>query len=121
MVSVPSFLLKRLYVKGSLRNTQSGFQFELKNTLGSGYGTGLLPLLVDGQEVPKENSYFISNSQEIPFSEVSEEKPFTLGMNKACTILVKGMHLSEGAHRINFRFIARGLGELGFEIADAVK
>jgi len=49
MISVPSFLLKRLYVKGSLRNNEQGFQFEMKNTPGSGYGN----------EVPKDSSYFI--------------------------------------------------------------
>ena len=32
-MKVPSFLLRRLYAKGSLRNTDNGFQFELKNQL----------------------------------------------------------------------------------------
>jgi hypothetical protein len=53
MVAVPSFLLKRLYVKGSLKNTPEGFQFDLKNSLGSGYGNELLPLVVDGIELAK--------------------------------------------------------------------
>ena len=37
MITVPAFLLRRLYVKGSLRNTAAGFEFEIKNGLGSGY------------------------------------------------------------------------------------
>ena len=37
MVTVPAFLLRRLYVKKSLRNTEDGFEFELRNRLGSGY------------------------------------------------------------------------------------
>ena len=36
MVTVPGFLLRRLYVKQSLANTEDGFQFELMNRLGSG-------------------------------------------------------------------------------------
>ena len=36
MVSVPGFLLRRLYVKKSLRNTAAGFEFQIKNGLGCG-------------------------------------------------------------------------------------
>ena len=120
MILVPSFLLKRLYVKGSLRNNAQGFQFELKNTLGSGYGNELLPLTLDGEELPKESSYFISDAEEIAFSAVSKDKPFTLAMNKILTILVKGVTLSEGPHKIGMSFVAEGLGKLGFDVTDMV-
>ena len=120
MITVPSFLLKRLYVKGSLRNNAQGFQFELKNTLGSGYGNELLPLTLDGEELPRENSYFLLDDKEISFSAVSKENPFTLAMNRISTILVKGITLSEGAHKIGFSFVAQGLGKLGFEVTDIV-
>jgi len=118
MVSVPSFLLKRLYVKGSLRNNDQGFQFELKNTLGSGYGTELLPLELDGREIPRENSFYLVNSEEIPFNSVSKDKPFTLSMNKALTVLVRGVTLTDEPHRIRVGFIAEGIGKLSFEVID---
>ena len=120
MITVPSFLLKRLYVKGSLHNNDRGFQFELKNMLGPGYGTELLPLTLDGKELPRENSYFVIDSEEVPFPEVSREKPFTLAMNRASTILVRGVTITEGPHKIGFNFVAQGLGELGFEVTDVV-
>ena len=120
MISVPSFLLKRLYVKGSLQNNEQGFQFQLKNTLGSGYGNELLPLTLDGKELPRESSYFVLNAEEVPFSAVSQERPFTLAMNKTLTIVVKGVTLAEGAHRIGFSFVAQGLGKLSFEVTDLV-
>lgn len=118
MISVPSFLLKRLYVKGSLQNNEQGFQFQLKNTLGSGYGNELLPLTLDGKELPRESSYFVLDDEEVPFSAVSQERPFTLAMNKTLTIVVKGVTLAEGAHRIGFNFVAQGLGKLSFEVTD---
>ena len=113
MITVPSFLLKRLYVKGGLRNNDQGFQFELKNTLGSGYANELLPLTLDGKELPKESSYFVVDAEEVPFSAVTKERPFTLAKNKTSTILVKGITLSEGPHKIGF-----SLGKLGFDVAD---
>jgi hydroxymethylglutaryl-CoA reductase (NADPH) len=118
MISVPSFLLKRIYVKGSLQNNEQGFQFQLKNTLGSGYGNELLPLTLDGKELPREDSYFVLDDEEVPFSAVSQERPFTLAMNKTLTIVVKGVTLAEGAHRIGFNFVAQGLGKLSFEVTD---
>ncbi|MBI4187143.1 MAG: hypothetical protein HY530_06565 [Chloroflexi bacterium] len=120
MITVPPFLLKRLYVKGSLRNNGQGFQFEMKNTLGSGYGNELLPLAVDDREVPRESSYFVLDKEEIPFAAVSKERPFTLAMNTICTVTVKGVRLAEGPHRIRFSFVAQGLGTLSFEVTDMV-
>ena len=118
MISVPPFLLKRLYVKGSLRNNEHGFQFELENKLGSGYGNELKPLTLNGQEIPLEDSSFLHDLHETSFSEVSKDRPFTLPMNKKLTIKVKGVTLTEGIHKIGVSFVAEGLGKLGFEVSD---
>lgn len=120
MISVPAFLLRKLYVKGSLCNTSQGFQFQLKNILGSGYAKELLPIIVDDEEVPKENCFFRIDEEEIPFSEVSQEKPFTLAMNKTSTLIVKGMTLSPGSHKIGIGFVVQGIGKLSFDIVDSV-
>ena len=74
MVSVPGFLLRRLYVKQSLRNTTDGFEFELRNRLGSGYAHRLLPLTVDGDELPIGQASFLLDGNETAFADVSKEK-----------------------------------------------
>jgi hydroxymethylglutaryl-CoA reductase (NADPH) len=118
MVTVPSFILRRLYVKGSLRNTPQGFQFQLKNQLGSGYAKKLLPLTLDDKELPIEICSFIVDEKEHPFSAVSEENPFTLGLNRATTIQVKGISLSQEPHKIGMAFVVAGLGTLKFDFTD---
>ncbi len=120
MVKVPGFLLKRLYVKGSLRNTEGGFRLSLKNTLGSGYAQGLMPLTVDGEAMPLEDSYFFVEHREVPFAEVSKETPFALGMNREASMLVKGKTLAPGPHKVGLGFSVVGLGPISFEIADVV-
>jgi hypothetical protein len=41
-----------------------------------------------------------------------------LPMNKKLTILVKGVTLADGPHKIGLGFIAEGLGKLSFEVTD---
>ncbi len=120
MVQVPPFLLRRLYVKGSLRNTAEGIEFQLKNSLGAGYAEELLPLTIDGQELPKEDCYFSLGEAPITFSAVNEGTPFTLAMNKVTTISVRGRRLEEGQHRIGMGFVVVGLGNMAFEVTDHV-
>ena len=120
MVSVPAFILRRLYVKGSLRNTEDGFRFELRNRLGSGYARQMLPLVVDGEEVPLEDTTFEVEGEEVSFAQVSAERPFTLPMNRSTVIKVRGTRLSPGVHTIVMGFQVAGLGTLKFDFKDAV-
>ena len=120
MVSVPGFLLRRLYVKGSLRVTESGFAFDLKNSLGSGYARGMRPLTIDGEEVPMEDTTFTADGEPTAFSEVSQEVPFTLAMNRTTTISAVVVPLEPGAHTIGMAFEVQGLGVLRFNFTDTV-
>jgi hypothetical protein len=120
VIKIPAFLLRRLYVKGSLKNTADGFEFELKNTLGTGYAKGLLPLKVDGQELPVSTSYFLVDSKEASFPSVSEQAPMTLAMNKATRVGAHSGPLSPGSHKIVMGFVVVGLGEMSFDFTDTI-
>ena len=119
-VRVPAFLLKRLYVKGSLKNTEDGFALSLKNNLGSGYAQALLPLKIDGEEMPLADSFFSLNGKLVPFTEVSAATPFTLGLTRDTKMFVKGHTLTPGAHKVGIGFTVVGLGDLSFEVVDEV-
>ena len=119
-MKVPSFLLRRLYVKGSLKATADGFEFQLRNRLGSGYARRLLPLSLDGADLDMAATTFEPDGRQVTFDVVSNETPFTLAMNKITTIAFRGAPLTDGAHKIGMRFEVAGLGELGFDFTDAV-
>ena len=120
-MQVPAFLLRRLYVKGSLRNIDGGWEFDLKNSLGSGYAEQVLPLTVNGAEVPIDQARFTVDGEVIKFGEVSSDRPITLGMNKVVTIGVDGAgHLPEGKHKVGIGFIVTGMGKMQFDVTDAV-
>lgn len=122
MVSVPAFLLRRLYVKGSLCNLPDGWRFQLKNGLGSGYARGMLPLEIDRVPVPLESSFFLTEgaTEPVAFADVTEQKTFGLQMGKVVEITVKGAPLMEGAHTVVFGFVVPGLGKLRFDFSDVV-
>jgi hypothetical protein len=119
-MQVPAFLLRRLYVKGSLRNANGGFEFDLKNSLGSGYAEQVLPLTVDGEAMPIADAHFIVDGEPTGFADVSSERPMTLGMNRVVTLGVRGRTLSEGKHKLGIGFIVAGMGKMEFDVTDAI-
>ena len=122
MVSVPSFLLRRLYVKGTLKNTADGFEFELRNGLGSGYALRVHPLTVDGAEMAASASRFImEDGATIRFDEVSEANTLTLALNKSIWVRVSGARLERGARKIGMGFDVPGLGTMRFDFTDAIE
>ena len=121
MVSVPGFLLRRLYVKQSLKNTPDGFEFHLMNRLGSGYSHGVHPLTVDGVELPLDSTEFDLDGDVIGFSQVSHERTLTLALNKTMVVRVHGTRLEPGARKIGMGFDVPGLGSLNFDFTDVVE
>jgi hypothetical protein len=120
MVSIPGFLLRRLYVKQSLKNTPDGFEFQLMNRLGSGYAQGMLPVSVDGEDIPLSRCYFILEGRETPFTAVSKDSTFTLAMNKTITVWVDGVTLDPGPRKVGMGFEVPGLGTMKFDFTDVV-
>ena len=120
MITVPGFLLRRLYVKQSLRNAQDGFLFQLRNGLGSGYAHKLWPLRLDGKVLPPDSTFFQLDEKETAFSAVSKENTFTLAMNKTITVRASGVTLDPGPHRLEMGFDVPGLGTLRFDFTDIV-
>ena len=121
MPGVPAFILRRLYVKQSLEATPDGWQFTLKNSLGSGYARQLLPLTVDGAEIPMDQAYFRLEGKETRFDEVDEKNTFGLPMNRSIVISVRGEPLPPGAHKVGMSFVVPGFGKIGFDFTDEVK
>ena len=119
-MKVPAFLLRRLYVKGSLHNVDGGFEFQLKNSLGSGYAEKTLPLVVDEVEIPAEDAAFVQDGQVLPFTAVTPENTVTLGMNQVSTVRVTNRTLEAGKHKLVIGFIVTGMGELRFDVNDVV-
>jgi hypothetical protein len=78
----PAFVLSKLYVKGSLKNTETGFQFDLKNVVDSGTLVEIGPITVDGNPYEAASITVVTNSQELAGDQVMRTNPLPvhLGM-----------------------------------------
>ena len=121
-MKVPGFLLRRLYVKGSLQATQTGFAFELHNSLGSGSVHGMKPLTLDSAPQDRDRTYFRrADGSEVAFSAISEKEPFALEMGRSLTVHVEGTKLTPGKHEIGLSFVVPVIGTLGFTVDDVTR
>jgi hypothetical protein len=99
--SVPAFLLKRLYVKGSLKNTATGFELMIQNTLAPGTIVGFDPLQVDGVFYPLEQTTAtLPNGSQISATALSAASPQRFGVGDRVTIHIQGQPLAAGLHRL---------------------
>lgn len=119
---IPSLLLGKLYVKGSLRNEGQGFQFNIKNVLAPGTVIKFLALAVDGSEYPIQRVFLQVNAVEmIEAMEISSEAALSLDLGKAVTVRVRGERLSAGPHEIVLGLVTREVGELKVPLRDTIE
>jgi hypothetical protein len=120
MPAIPAFLLKKLYVKRSLKNTDAGVELEIKNNLAPGTIVGGSPLVIDGTEYPLTDTFAVSDEGERAFSDVSKSNPLIFGINKSIIIRLKDVQLEPGSHRIRIPVLTREAGELKIEVKDTI-
>ncbi|MGQ9492747.1 MAG: hydroxymethylglutaryl-CoA reductase [Anaerolineae bacterium] len=121
MGSIPAFLLKKLYVKGSLKNTSNGFELTIQNTLAPGTIVGLGPLQVDGVEYPLEQTRVIlPDGRSVSVAEISAQEPMRFAVGDKVTIQVEGAPLAAGAHKVMISPKTKEAGVLEIPAEDTI-
>jgi alpha-galactosidase len=120
--AIPNFLLKGLYVKGSLRNTSQGCEFTLQNDLGSATVTRLIHLKIDGTPVQREQLVLIPpDGSPIPACVVGPQAPLSLTVGSTLALRIAELRLQPGKCRLQLRFQTQELGELEIKVTDVVR
>jgi len=121
MVKVPSFILKKLYTKGSLKNIDDGFQFEIKNVLAD--ATIISPMNISVDDSPIDSSKIILKSPEgeVPSNDISINNSILFKVKTKVTVIVKGISLPPGEHRIHISTKTKEYGPVEFEIKDKIE
>ena len=119
-MQIPTFLLRKLYIKGSLENVDDGFLFKLKNTISSATAINIEPMKVNGNEYSLDATTISSDDGEIAGNEISESNTFPIKVGLEITIRVKGEPLPEGEHTIDISLTTKEVGKLAFDVTDAI-
>jgi hypothetical protein len=121
-VKVPGFIARQFYVAGSLRNTETGFELQAQNPMGSGVLVGVGQLRVDGRDIDPASvtAQRAGDPQPMSARDVSQANPVTVNKGDRVTLHVTGEPLSRGEHELEVSLAELNLGELTLAISDTV-
>ncbi len=101
MVVVPEFLIKRIYQKGSLKKLDNGASITLKNVLGPGFISGFNYVQINDTVYESKDVKFITNGQEIPGVDVTEENPVAFRLGQSGILVMSGTPcVNDGVNKI---------------------
>ncbi len=119
---VPSFLLKKLYVKGSFKNTPNGFELNLRNALAPGTLIGFGPLQIDGRNIPLDKVFIrVGATEAVRASDVTPAAPRLFPMNSIVNFRVEDQPLSGGSHHVVLGVNTKEAGELKIDAEDTIE
>jgi hydroxymethylglutaryl-CoA reductase (NADPH) len=116
-MKVPSFMLKKLYQKGSLKNTEGGYHLVIKNNLMDATVTKM-NLTVDNKPVPGDRITIAAGDVTVPAAQISESNTVPLKVGVEVTLSVEDKSLSSGEHTIGIGATTREFGDLDFSVSD---
>jgi hypothetical protein len=119
-MNIPSFLLAKLYVKGTLKNTADGFEFQLLNRIDSTSLSGIGPIAVGSASYDAEAVSLVVNDKTWKGAELSVSTPAPIPVGVPFRILVRGEKLGAGTQKIKVKATSADIGGLSFDIADTV-
>jgi alpha-N-arabinofuranosidase len=111
---MPEFLLRKLYMPGSLKIRPDGFDFALNNTFAPATMTGF-QLEVDGQPVPPDRLSFCSSSTAPQIAaNITPANPVPMSVGIVYTVHVEGVSIGQG--RLTLTVDTREAGLLRFTL-----
>ncbi len=121
-LDIPDRILQRLYTYGSLRDTGSGAQFEIKNRLQDAKLTGVSRVVVDGERVDLADVRLVTHDETtIELDDLTEEEYVNFPVGRTVIVRIDGVTLTTGSHSITVEFTAKPFGELTLEVEDTIR
>ncbi|TVQ12121.1 MAG: hydroxymethylglutaryl-CoA reductase [Balneolaceae bacterium] len=120
-MKIPSLILRQLYNYGSLKNTEYGVQFSLKNRLSDAILVGIYDITLNGSEIPADKvTLRFGNGLALQPRQVSPESPVNLGLRDVVHIDVQTDNLPTGKHKVGITFLSENFGKLALNVEDAL-
>ena len=117
---IPSFLLAKLYVKGSLKNNDTGFEFALKNIIDSTMLIGIGPIGVGEKNYEGDAITMTVGDKSINGAELSRSNSVPVRMGVPLKVAVAGDKLADGTQKVTVAATTSDIGKIKFDISDTV-
>jgi len=120
-MDIPNLLLQKLYTLGSLRNTEQGAQFALKNRLSDAELTALRGIRIDGHPVALDQVRMdVADQRLYTPAQLDAQHPLPFPLRSTVKIHAGLPKLGSGRHEIEITFDARPFGSLSLLVEDAL-
>jgi len=116
----PASMLAQLFVKGSLKNTDTGFEFKLKNIIDSGTLVGLAPLGVDEDTLAPETVTVKVGEKVLRGDQITHTSPLSVRSYAEIILTVAGQPLTAGSHKLTIQVVTREAGRLQFSVNETI-
>ncbi len=120
MSIIPEFLMKRVYKKGSLKQTDDCVCFDLKNVLGPGFISGFSCVKINDAVFESDKVKFLTQGEEIPATSISDENPIGFRLGQEGTLILQGAKcLKEGINQIIIELMNPEAGKVKLSLTDS--
>lgn len=120
-MAVPSLLLKQLYTFGSLKNSNGGISFSLKNCLQNALLTEIIRVKLNDEEIPLSKIVLdFGNGMLRRPDEITQKSPVDFPLKTSFTLMAHTNPLRTGKHKIEVRFRAKPFGKLTLKVESAM-
>ena len=110
-MKIPSLILRQLYTYSSLKNTNGGVRYSLKNRLSDAKLVGVSDLKIDKKSIPNDAVHLIINGKEYKMQEIAAVSPVDFPLKQVVDVFMAIPHLDEGKHEIEISFVTDGFGK----------
>jgi len=118
---LPSFILNKIYQKGSLQATKEGITFKLKNILGPGIITGINSVKINDQVYNSSMIKIIQSGASTVAEHVSSDNPLVFKLNEDIVCVIQScLELQEGLNKIMMELISKDVGKVNVTVSDVV-
>jgi hypothetical protein len=114
-------MLNKLYVAGSLKNNDDGFEVSIRNTLAPGTIVAVGSITVDETAFGVECITVQLGKEIRPGPDIKPDLPLRFTVGSTATLRVTAPPLEAGKHQITISTLTKEAGELRIQAADGIE
>ena len=117
----PPFILAKLYVKGSLKNTETGFEFSLKNIIDSTMLSGIGPIVAGDKNYEGAAIKLAVGEKEWRGDQIDKANLVPVKMGVPLRVMILGEPLPAGDLKVSVTATTRDIGKIKFDVKDKIQ